>query len=71
VGGSGSHTQGDVRFPVGRESSPYSPECVELDFRWDEKADSPRSTLYCAGLQVVTSSNNGLNMEGESAHERW
>jgi hypothetical protein len=28
---------------------------VELDFRWDEKADPPRSTLY-EGLQVCTSS---------------
>jgi hypothetical protein len=34
----------------------YSPECVELDFRWDEKADPPRSTLCCVGLQAYASS---------------
>jgi hypothetical protein len=29
-----------------------SPNLVELDFRWDEKADSSRSTLCCVGLQA-------------------
>jgi hypothetical protein len=27
-----------------------------LDFRWDEKADPPRSTLWCVGLQAYASS---------------
>jgi hypothetical protein len=27
-----------------------------LDFRWDEKADPPRSTLCCVGLQTYASS---------------
>jgi hypothetical protein len=29
---------------------------VEVDFRWDEKADPPRSTLCCVGLQTYASS---------------
>jgi hypothetical protein len=40
----------------GPPSCPYSPECVELDFRWDEKADPPRSTLCCVGLQTYANS---------------
>jgi hypothetical protein len=34
-------------------------DLLELDFRWDEKADPPRSTL-CEGLQIYASSI-GLN----------
>jgi hypothetical protein len=41
-----------------------------LDFRWDEKADPPRSTLCCVGLQAYASSM-WAQMEGGSAHDGW
>jgi hypothetical protein len=34
----------------------FSDRFMALDFRWDEKADPPRSTLCCVGLQAYASS---------------
>jgi hypothetical protein len=56
----------DINHPDRYYSPSQSAECCSeivyeigssnLDFRWDEKADPPRSTLCCVGLQAYASS---------------
>jgi hypothetical protein len=42
--------------PRHRRFRGFSDSFSTLDFRWDEKADPPRSTLCCVGLQAYASS---------------
>jgi hypothetical protein len=42
--------------PLKRCLNYFSDSFLKLDFRWDEKADPPRSTLCCVGLQTYASS---------------